>query len=152
MYLRSKKNENFQSTLPRGSDKINYILIITYVLSIHAPSRERPGLFGMSGFVTTFNPRSLAGATVWLDLNLPANFLSIHAPSRERPVKDLINNTSVNLSIHAPSRERHLHRDYNSRKEHFQSTLPRGSDHRYQWAMDDMQLSIHAPSRERPLD
>ena len=54
----------FQSTLPRGSDTI---------------------LFIMNGLEMNFNPRSLAGAT--LDFYWPSFAhlgISIHAPSRER--------------------------------------------------------------------
>ena len=76
----------FQSTLPRGSDKIVNAGGYDVDISIHAPSRERlrltTGLFGVSTFQSTlprgsdrpgyvylhsriehFNPRSLAGAT-----------------------------------------------------------------------------------------
>ena len=58
---------------------------------------------------TNFNPRSLAGATLdTLAVFLPTKTISIHAPSRERP---------ANVVDDA---------DYIR----FQSTLPRGSDHR----------------------
>ena len=53
----------FQSTLPRGSDRFYKGDRVAQFISIHAPSRERPGSYGTSGSVTNFNPRSLAGAT-----------------------------------------------------------------------------------------
>ena len=53
----------FQSTLPRGSDQKEGYVIVGMVISIHAPSRERP------------SPQ-LAMRT--------AHDISIHAPSRER--------------------------------------------------------------------
>ena len=44
--------------------------LMTYVISIHAPSRERPGYMDRLNMPYNFNPRSLAGAT------LPARPLS----------------------------------------------------------------------------
>ena len=54
----------FQSTLPRGSDKVSRIgqMVRMY-----------------------FNPRSLAGATFGPTMGLLDPVISIHAPSRERP-------------------------------------------------------------------
>ena len=123
--------KQFQSTLPRGSDKGAFEPFLWLdPISIHAPSRERPVLpsglvFGnlfqstlprgsdydiqnaiLSG--TNFNPRSLAGATV------------SHA---------------------LPEVSRIL----------FQSTLPRGSDFQVKHAAAAQPISIHAPSRERQL-
>ena len=53
----------FQSTLPCGSDLLNFI--------------KRPKS-------TNFNPRSLAGATFSYLWSLPWLYISIHAPLRER--------------------------------------------------------------------
>ena len=100
--------QRFQSTLPHGSDSPTpAIHSRPLVISIHAPSRERPG-YGRTGFcISDFNPRSLTGATACLPIitltSLYFNprsltgatllywfrrflgFISIHAPSRERP-------------------------------------------------------------------
>ena len=96
----------FQSTLPRGSDRICYKDYLLAAISIHAPSRERPAMYGING----------AEAVI-----------SIHAPSRERRTigrsiafdyefqstlprgsdnKFLAIYIVTNISIHAPSRER----------------------------------------------
>ena len=56
--------EQFQSTLPRGSDADEHLLQAVLRISIHAPSRERQGLLQLLAI----------GAGI-----------SIHAPSRERP-------------------------------------------------------------------
>ncbi len=75
----------FQSTLPRGSDPLR------------SPARQIP---------RHFNPRSLAGATAFINDDMRVLTISIHAPSRERlNLKDMVINV-VLISIHAPSRER----------------------------------------------
>ena len=119
------------------------------IISIHAPSRERPKAgyiahrqkqfqstlprgsdpeaFQYDEDTENFNPRSLAGATVG-DIGVPENVgISIHAPSRER------------RSLHSLIRPLLI----------FQSTLPRGSDHKLIFAVLSSIISIHAPSRER---
>ena len=100
--------DQFQSTLPRGSDNVSSETLAKWA---------------------NFNPRSLAGATRFRPARLPERTtfqstlprgsdldtakadlrqvcISIHAPSRERhnlPYKILYHNM---ISIHAPSRER----------------------------------------------
>ena len=97
----------FQSTLPRGSDIRNENHSAFVVISIHAPSRERPSTSALPSPVKLhFNPRSLAGATRAAGRRKQAAYISIHAPSRER--------RAVAISA-MPARR-------------FQSTLPRGSD------------------------
>ena len=103
-------------------------MTILATISIHAPSRERPPFRPCYNhthiFQSTlprgsdpdqvlddvqdlnFNPRSLAGATVF----------------------DYIAVRSCDISIHAPSRERPRRRKKASASALFQSTLPRGSD------------------------
>ncbi len=140
----------FQSTLPRGSDPALMQAALKQAISIHAPSRERPGA-GYSSMdlvnisihapsrerraycrcvyhvPTDFNPRSLAGATVNIRFKQLCPGISIHAPSRERlPV--LLYKLAGVL---------------------FQSTLPRGSDRTNPVFRFAVFISIHAPSRER---
>ena len=140
----------FQSTLPRGSDKAHIFGLTTGTyfnprslagatdslsaitarigISIHAPSRERPGIDFKQCSRCNFNPRSLAGAT-----SIPAFriALSIHFNPRslagatalvirQSPELHHFNPRSLagatrygscyaittNISIHAPSRER----------------------------------------------
>ena len=75
----------FQSTLPRGSDaKITLVLIFTYVISIHAPLRERQFIIILRRSQLTFQSTLPCGS----DKNQPekydTNGISIHAPLRER--------------------------------------------------------------------
>ena len=75
-------------------------------ISIHAPSRERPTIIPYIVYDGHFNPCSLAGATVTPAPTPLSEVISIHAPSRERL---MIGYTTLLTTI-------------------FQSTLPRGSD------------------------
>ena len=97
----------FQSTLPRGSDSFSpaarpSAYVFQSTLPRGSDSLRLAGVFKLRHF----NPRSLAGATHFLDLTSLLNSISIHAPSRER--RRL---SSVSSVMHG-----------------FQSTLPRGSD------------------------
>ena len=120
-------------------------------ISIHAPSRERPGQSGNSSTdKSDFNPRSLTGATLFGEGFDVPDCISIHAPSRERRGRCIL---------------------FGGRKP-FQSTLPHGSDRdmRPHLCRDLLHfnprsltgatgltlraglftsISIHAPSRER---
>ena len=83
----------FQSTLPHGSDHYQpYFACIYYIISIHAPSRERPFCFDT--------------------LACKAD-ISIHAPSRERHIRNTSLYSSRLISIHAPSRERQFQQEQN---------------------------------------
>ena len=77
----------FQSTLPYGSDgQFLFLQFLLFVISIHAPLRERHRAAKEKVEAAHFNPRSLTGATmlcVWLR---EACDISIHAPLRERPM------------------------------------------------------------------
>ena len=162
--------EQFQSTLPHGSDADEHLLQAVLRISIHAPSRERQGLLqllaigagisihapsrerhysaGSAVCCIYFNPRSLTGATGFGK--------SIPLPAR--------------ISIHAPLRERRI--IFFCRYSAFQSTLPHGSDQLFSlnrlvlayftprslagatlpsvsFVLADL-ISIHAPLRERP--
>ncbi len=98
--------EQFQSTLPRGSDADEHLLQAVLRISIHAPSRERPGAHPAPCRARHFNPRSLPGATGFgKSIPLPAR-ISIHAPLRERRIIFFFLLPVQRISIHAPSRER----------------------------------------------
>ena len=138
----------FQSTLPRGSDFDGGEICVVFVISIHAPSRERPETLFTCPPYLHFNPRSLAGATGRGLPTCPSGLISIHAPSRERRFllavvcsswyfnpRSLAGATRTNISSTASLR--------------FQSTLPRGSDCPSGSLSTDRKISIHAPSRER---
>ena len=121
----------FQSTLPRGSDFTRFMMLATVCISIHAPSRERPGSKRNCYRYRHFNPRSLAGATRRKLASSSAPEISIHAPSRERLLPLGRPARRRNISIHAPSRERQDDWVVAELAAAFQSTLPRGSDAGY---------------------
>ena len=119
----------FQSTLPHGSDtSILFGISPLQIISIHAPSRERPlpGLrfLRASAFQSTLPHGSDASHNI-------TNFL-LHAfqstlphGSDRRGESDM---HGERISIHAPSRERHHRVSIHLRTIGFQSTLPHGSD------------------------
>ena len=56
----------FQSTLPRGSDaKITLVLIFTYVISIHAPLRERQFIIILRRSQLTFQSTLPCGSDIF---------------------------------------------------------------------------------------
>ena len=140
------------------------------VISIHAPSRERPLMSGANATARNFNPRSLTGATILAVVLIPAKAFQSTLPHGS----DSTDRTYCgcwNISIHAPSRERLLngngitkYSNFNPRSltgatplsyriklpSAFQSTLPHGSDcELLDETVTDNHISIHAPSRER---
>ena len=129
VFLATKRDMLFQSTLPRGSDSS---------VCFYARSRRH------------FNPRSLAGATYPYDRVIIVDNISIHAPSRERLTADYTSAKQSNISIHAPSRERPVW--YNIYKQQRAISIHAPSRERHGvWALERNQqdISIHAPSRER---
>ena len=119
--------EQFQSTLPRGSDADEHLLQAVLRISIHAPSRERPGAHPAPCRARHFNPRSLSGATgpsaVACDWSRYFNPRSLAGAT--------IGGTAITPMTA------------------FQSTLPRGSDTSGGGSAGGGAISIHAPSRER---
>ena len=120
----------FQSTLPRGSDRRNCFITLTYNdISIHAPSRERRREGAeRNPPAHHFNPRSLTGAT----------------NSRNDPAETeiLFQSTLPHGSDTAALAD--------GWKKLFQSTLPHGSDSKPFIPNEPIgTISIHAPSRER---
>ena len=121
--------QQFQSTLPYGSDEDTVQLAYTIDISIHAPLRERRCCLVYDILRQYyFNPRSLTGATSG---KMPAFILyniSIHAPLRERRNTIRQRISFVRISIHAPLRERRRLCGGEIISALFQSTLPYGSD------------------------
>ena len=68
---RSHQDLQFQSTLPRGSDRHMGTHHPYKLISIHAPSRERPEYRRRKHQQRYFNPRSLAGATPFSTSAMP---------------------------------------------------------------------------------
>ena len=122
--------KGFQSTLPRGSDKITTV---------------------KGSFITmNFNPRSLAGATALFTRKIITRSISIHAPSRERPVLALCLAAQVLFQSTLPRGSDVCTWRTVPAWTLFQSTLPRGSDSSPKSTPTlPYTISIHAPSRER---
>ena len=97
----------FQSTLPRGSDKILVFLTMAY---------------------HDFNPRSLAGATATRQQLRRRTKISIHAPSRERHVYSFTNSPPFKFQSTLPRGSDIKLMTGLYVVFIFQSTLPRGSD------------------------
>ena len=105
-----------------GTDDVN-----NKVISIHAPSRERPVLVTPGDFLI---------------------YISIHAPSRERPLITYQSSTDSDFNPRSLAGATGV-RPRQSNKLLFQSTLPRGSDQALVRQAHPASISIHAPSRER---
>ena len=97
----------FQSTLPHGSD-----------CAAHEPGAGR----------VYFNPRSLTGATVKIDIPEHRLHISIHAPSRERPFAFVIAVNVQPFQSTLPHGSDPCSPQTTCRTDEFQSTLPHGSD------------------------
>ena len=150
MHTTNSPLTNFNPRSLSGATVTGVDLRSVLIISIHAPSRERPVIFVITLFhVLNFNPRSLSGATGMsataagssaFQSTLPLGSditifsislliaISIHAPSRERPFLVSTVIPFIQISIHAPSRERPGYNLFRSPTLEFQSTLPLGSD------------------------
>ena len=127
--------------------KIDY----TKIISIHAPSRERPRTITVVVHGQQFQSTLPRGSDSVHFEPPSVHFISIHAPSRERPISREHELCFLTISIHAPSRERPYIAAYRPTSRQFQSTLPRGSDQVHALRENPaLGISIHAPSRERP--
>ncbi len=142
----------------------------TLMISIHAPSRERPGeeiRLRLQGWISIhapsrerrsqqqwsvcwhyFNPRSLAGATSAWITSTPNSCISIHAPSRERHEHVFHHLTLGDFNPRSLAGATKAD-GTPARRCEFQSTLPRGSDDTAKSDLRQACISIHAPSRER---
>ena len=165
---------NFNPRSLAGATIAFVTIVYKLLISIHAPSRERPSAAACINFIITLFqstlPRGSDLAPIYC--NKIRYFISIHAPSRERPQRGpasawlphfnprslagatdscFIFSLLLRISIHAPSRERQLDADWYKPTGVFQSTLPRGSDRVGSSIPLHGQISIHAPSRERPF-
>ena len=97
--------DEFQSTLPRGSDICRLVKLLLLSISIHAPSRERPATKEIKSLKRYFNPRSLAGAT-GASANASSNSAFQSTLPRGSDAKNQQRIANALISIHAPSRER----------------------------------------------
>ena len=138
-------------------------------VSIHAPARGRPEHGPQSRILPRFNPRPRAGATHRIAGGPSADEFQ-STPPRGGDVPRLHAIRQVQVSIHAPARgrlpalsKRKDARCFNPRPRAgatyagirpaggamFQSTPPRGGDHRPSAAAGEAIVSIHAPARGR---
>ena len=122
-----------------------------YIISIHAPKRERlPDLSG-NRFFDIFQSTLPNGSDDYQRLRIIVSNISIHAPKRERRTGSRIYGKEIFISIHAPKRERRLLLGKEPGYFVFQSTLPNGSDGFSVFLpISFCYISIHAPKRERP--
>ena len=98
------------------------------LISIHAPSRERPCCFRFIKIFIGFQSTLPCGSDL---------------------VEQIRADNKRAISIHAPLRERRLLCGVEIISTLFQSTLPRGSDNLDYYKRLVTSISIHAPSRER---
>ena len=85
MYISgSSRRKRFQSTLPRGSDYADVSELGDYMISIHAPSRERLSLNTVLKSRPVFQSTLPRGSDLQKAGSQGEDFISIHAPSRER--------------------------------------------------------------------
>ena len=141
----------FQSTPPCGGDTHKTENAAGGSgISIHAPLRgrlRRQGSPGPRGLY--FNPRPLAGATVW---RLQAVLHLRHF--NPRPLAGATTSAAClaslfEISIHAPLRGRQVLRHAELHPGRFQSTPPCGGDGQAVQVVPDLVISIHAPLRGR---
>ena len=141
----------FQSTLPRGSDRPEFLgSHSSMIFQSTLPRGSDITSFRKITSNANFNPRSLAGAT-----RCSVSFALVHwnfnprslagATESRRRCRILIGNfnprslAGATITRWPPLSSEML----------FQSTLPRGSDQQLQHLTVALCISIHAPSRER---
>ena len=124
-------------------------MVICALISIHAPSRERPKILFRRVTSRHFNPRSLTGATHYAQ-QVHTNFSQFQSTLPHGSDIGLLADKDYEyISIHAPSRERLMLQTLLYTILAFQSTLPHGSDPYALPNENGKIISIHAPSRER---
>ena len=118
----------FQSTLPRGSDPESMTGILCSSISIHAPSRERQLLVGALAVLFLFQSTLPRGSDAVPSLHGVTIWRFQSTLPRGSDPNGIVYGAAGVISIHAPSRERPLDRGF---------------------LTDRRNISIHAPSRER---
>ena len=144
---------NFNPRSLAGATQTSQIIPPNFLISIHAPLRERRNRINIHHATMHFNPRSLAGAThllcrmIWLICNFNPRSLAgatLRFIAKEMMMinfnpRSLAGATDYAdqiislgyISIHAPLRERRNLNSISSLFTLFQSTLPCGSDARF---------------------
>ena len=135
-----------------GATITQHIKIQHFIISIHAPLRERHGTCIACIQVDTLFQSTLPYGSDRFDCAFTLGIgISIHAPLRERPAATYLGQFLFGISIHAPLRERRTTTSGSFVPSLFQSTLPYGSDIKYRTQKNIYtKISIHAPLRERP--
>ena len=120
------------------------------LISIHAPSRERPEPFIPNKPVRAFQSTLPRGSDCSCHYgHYYYNMISIHAPSRERPRAWGVMEHEAYISIHAPSRERQEYTQQARRSKYFNPRSLAGATKSASYKLIQRVISIHAPSRER---
>ena len=120
-----------------------------FQISIHAPLRGRRAGKKAEQRRSDFNPRPLAGATLYHVFNDNVFIISIHAPLRGRRRRKTGSRVQHPISIHAPLRGRRYKFGWSLHKAAFQSTPPCGGDSAGKSNGLWPGISIHAPLRGR---
>ena len=142
--------ERFQSTLPRGSDiRQGDFKVPPLKFQSTLPRGSDSAQPYRHGLADYFNPRSLAGATSYNYLKAHGVPISIHAPSRERRGVGGLRGSAPGISIHAPSRERRGVAALLPELRHFNPRSLAGATVNGIGSNPKADISIHAPSRER---
>ena len=121
----------FQSTLPRGSDRRRAIMFCPMLLfQSTLPRGSDPPKQWSSWECPYFNPRSLAGATTKEADRMPEKIFQSTLP-RGSDVKNGSVNNKSRISIHAPSRERPYVRNWTcNRRPYFNPRSLAGATYR----------------------
>ena len=120
------------------------------MILIHAPSRERHHLSLCRFAAYHFNPRSLAGATLYCPAH--PRYLQFQSTLPRRSDRRTLHSKQKRLPFQSTLPRGSDTNNYvrMAKAYIFQSTLPYGSDRAFKIWIPDQKISIHAPLRERP--
>ena len=119
------------------------------MISIHAPSRERPNKIDGQNNAIDFNPRSLAGATNLVSKHLHIFSISIHAPSRERRTRFCPSAQVRHFNPRSLAGATLMCHNYTVPHKDFNPRSLAGATFSSTAHPQILSISIHAPSRER---
>ena len=143
----------FQSTLPYGSDSLTWAKALQSPIFQSTLPRGSDGKINIIDFLKTyFNPRSLAGATMFLMIRVPQDNQNFNPRSLAGATTGAYCSIPyvTAISIHAPSRERRSIRLFLGRNTDFNPRSLAGATFQIMVNQPSTPISIHAPSRERP--
>ena len=144
----------FQSTLPYGSDSLTWAKALQSPIFQSTLPRGSDGKINIIDFLKTyFNPRSLAGATMFLMIRVPQDNQNFNPRSLAGATTGAYCSIPyvTAISIHAPSRERRSIRLFLGRNTDFNPRSLAGATFQIMVNQPSTPISIHAPSRERHI-